>query len=416
MKNVDFSYRKSRFFVAVFDGFLMFDVRANLAEAMTRNSLCPRKKSALSITSDAFIRFTLSGHLLGSLTGLLIGAVLFCGQGLAASPIETPPWSWRKGSFGISSTTEYFTSNANFGPARGEFSRLTGDNSLTDFNTWVRGRYAFWPKFSMYSGFGVSQVRAVDQVNEKTNSGLTEAYLGGHFTVWRQWLLMVAEIEAGMPLDAGGPLVNFSKTQTTPLIADGAYYARAILHMRRNLGPARLFGYVGTHIPSEGLAKRLLYGVYGEIPIGDFLMAGGGVDGHEVLINDELTAAERNTTNVSANAGSQRYRSFDPAILRARGWVGFKPGQTVEIRAGYMQALTGLRDAHGSAFTLNVVFSSIPKRTFRTRPTGDRISAPGNTREFRLDSEAADPEVIAPSNDFEPQRGDDLNETERLFD
>lgn len=355
--------------------------------------------------------FHSTGFLLFLTTWLLAAA-----QGLAASPIETPPWAWRKGSFGISSTTEYFTSNANFGPARGEFTRLAGDNSLTDFNTWLRGRYAFWPKFSMYSGLGVSQVRAVDQINEKTNSGLTEAYLGGHFTVWREWLLMVAEIEAGMPLDSGGPLVGFSKTQTTPLIADGAYYARAILHMRRNLGRAHLFGYVGTHIPSEGLAKRLLYGAYGEFPIGDFMMAGGGVDGHEVLINDELTAAERNITNVSANAGSQRYRSFDPAVLRARGWLGFKPGKTVEIRAGYMQTLTGLRDANGSAFTLNVVFSSIPKRAFRARPSGDRISAPGNTREFRLDSETADPEVIAPSNDFEPQRGDDLNETERLFD
>lgn len=396
----------------MFDGFDKNDLRANLAEAMFRNTSALQKKSTILSSSNALARTILQGCLLSS----LVGAFFLCGQSLAASPIETPPWSWRKGSFGISSTTEYFTSNANFGPMRGEFSRLTGDNSLTDFNSWIRGRYAFWPKFSMYSGFGVSQVRAVDQVNEKTNSGLTEAYLGGQFTVWRQWLLMVAEIEAGMPLDAGGPLVAFSKTQTMPLIADGAYYARAILHMRRNLGPANIFGYVGTHIPSEGLAKRLLYGVYGEFPIGDFLMAGGGVDGHEVLINDELTAAERNTTNVSANAGSQRYRSFDPAILRARGWLGFKPGKTVEIRAGYMQTLTGLRDAQGSAFTLNVVFSSIPKRTFRTRSGGDRLSAPGNTREFRLESETADPEVIAPSNDFEPQRGDDLNETERLFD
>jgi hypothetical protein len=157
-----------------------------------------------------------------------------------ASPIETPPWSWRKGSFGISNTTEYFSSTANFGPLRGEFSRLPGDNSLTDFNSWVRGRYAFWPKFSAYSGIGLSQVRAVDAFSEKTNSGLTEAYLGGHFTVWRQWLLMVAEVEAGMPMDSGGPLAAFSKTQTTPLIADGAYYARAILHMRRDIKSFRL--------------------------------------------------------------------------------------------------------------------------------------------------------------------------------
>ena len=39
----------------------------------------------------------------------------------------------------------------------------------------------------------------------------------------------------------------------------------------------------------------------------------------------------------------------------------------------------------------------------------------GNSGPFKLDSEKPDPDVIAPTNDFEPQRGDDLNETERLF-
>lgn len=334
-----------------------------------------------------------------------------------ASPVEPPPWSWRKGSFGVSSTTEYFSSQANYDTVRGKFTRLGGDNSFTDFNTWVRARYAFWPKFSMYAGTGIAQVRAVDAASEKTNSGLTQAFAGGHFTVWRQWLMMVAEVEAGMPLDAGGPLKNFNRFQTTPLIDDGAYYGRALLHLRRDIKSFRLFGHVGVRIPTDGLAKNLLYGVYGEIPIGRYLMAGGGVDGTETLLRDELTDIERTTTHNSANAGSARYRSFDPALLSARGWVGFKPGRTVEIRAGYMQTLTGQRSAAGSAFTLNVVFNSIPTRKAKGKfNSSDRISAPGNSGPFELDSEKSDPDVIAPVNDFEPQRGDDLNETERLFD
>lgn len=337
----------------------------------------------------------------------------------SASPVETPPWAWRKGSFGISSTTEYFSSKSNYDSIRGQYASLPGGNSLTDFNTWVRGRYAFWPKFSMYAGAGLGQVRAVDAISEKTNSGLTEAYLGGHFTVWRQWLLMVAEVEAGLPLDAGGLLKNFSRTQTVPLIDDGVYYGRAILHMRRDIKKMRIFGHVGVSIPTDGLAKTFLYGAYGEFPIGPFIMVGAGVDGRETLLNDELTEAERNVTLASANAASARYRSFDPAILRARGWVGFKPGQTVEIRAGYMQTITGQREASGQAYTLSVVFSSMPARKSRGKfdaGSEERISAPGNTGPFKLDSEKPDPEVIAPTNDFEPQRSDDLNETERLFD
>jgi hypothetical protein len=348
---------------------------------------------------------------------------LFCFSGLAtplnfaqASPVDTPPWSWRKGSFGISSTTEYFSSKANYDTVRGQFTRLTADNSFTDFNTWVKGRYAFWPKFSMYAGAGLGQVRAVDAINEKTNGGLSDAYLGGHFTVWRQWLLMVAEVEAGMPLGAGGPLKDFTRLQTTPLFNDGAYYARAILHMRRDIKAFRLFGHIGMSVPTDGLAKMLLYGIYSELGVGDYLMLGGGVDGRETMLNDELTENERIATQVSANAGSARYRSFDPAILCARAWVGFKPGQTVEIRAGYMHTLTGQRTAEGQAYTLNVVFSSIPVRKAGAKFDTGRISAPGNSGPFKLDSEKPDPEVIEPKNDFQPQPGDDLNETERLFD
>jgi hypothetical protein len=134
------------------------------------------------------------------------------------------------------------------------------------------------------------------------------------------------------------------------------------------------------------------------------------------LISDELTAADRTITQTSADAGSERYRSYNPAIMLARGWVGFKPGQTVEIRVGYMQTLTGQREAAGQALTLNVVFNSIPFRRSRVNfNAGERISAPGNSGPFKLDSEKPDPDVIAPTNDFEPQRGDDLNETERLF-
>ncbi len=347
---------------------------------------------------------------------LFLLAVLVFSAKAEASPIETPPWSWRNGSFGISSTTEYFSSKSNYDTVRGQFANLPGDNTFTDFNTWLRGRYAFWPRFSMYVGAGLGQVRAVDAASEKTNGGLTEAYLGGHFTVWRQWLLMVAEVEAGMPLDAGGPLKSFSRLQATPLVDDGAYYGRAILHMRRDIGFLRIFGHVGARIPTDGLAKTLVYGAFAESPIGSFLMIGGGVEGTETMLNDELTLVERTSTQVAADAGSARYRAFDPALLAARAWVGFKPGQTVDIRVGYMQTITGQRTAAGQSFMLNVAFNSMPGRRSGPKFDAGTISAPGNTGPFKLDSERADPDVIAPKNDFEPQRGDDLNETERLFD
>lgn len=327
------------------------------------------------------------------------------------SPIETPPWIWRKGSFGISANTEYFSSKANYGPARGEYTRLTGDNNLTDFQTSIRGRYAFWPQFSMYGGFGFTQVRAVDSINEKSNNGVSDVFAGGHFIVWREWLRMIAEVEAGVPV------TNVVRNQTVPMVTEGSMWARGLLHLRKDAFKTKFFGHFGVRVPTEGLAKTLLYGVFAEVPLGK-LSLGGGVDGYETLMGDELSLAERSATAVSANAGSFRYRAFDPALLRARAWVGFRPGNTTEVRVGYDKTITGLRAAEGQALTLNVVFSSILRKPkpLPTVPTGERISAPGNTRDFKLDSERTDPEVIAPGNDFEPTGSDDLNETERLLD
>lgn len=328
------------------------------------------------------------------------------------SPIETPPWAWRAGSFGLSSSSEYFWTRANYGPTRGEYSRLSGDNNLTDFQTWVRARYAFWSKFSVYGGAGLTQVRVLDAFNEKTNSGISDAFAGGHFVIWREWLRMVAEVEIGMPV------ATVSRYQISPLVNDGAIYGRGLLHLRKDIGALKVFGYIGARIPTEGLAKTMHYGAFAEVPLGK-IMLGGGVDGVETLLNDDLTLVERSITMGTANGGSNRYRTFDPAMLRARGWIGFKPGGTVEIRAGYDKTLTGLRTAEGQAITLGVVFSSVPRRSRAgsiSDSPDDRISAPGTTDSFKVDSEQTDPEVIKPNNDFEPgTSGGDLNETERLL-
>ncbi|HRK08095.1 MAG TPA: hypothetical protein PLZ57_10030 [Pseudobdellovibrionaceae bacterium] len=332
----------------------------------------------------------------------------------AAPYVEQPPWGWRKASFGFGGSTRYTTTQANYGPGRGEFTRLTGDNQLTAFETNFRGRYAFWPKFSMYAGGAFSQVRAIDSVNEKTNNGLTEINAGGHFVVWRNWLIMIAEVQGGIAMSKN------TRLQTAPLLHDGVSYAQAVLHMRKNIGRTRWIGHVGANFPSDGFAKKVLYGFVGELPIGDAMLIGGGVEGYDSMITDELTESERNLSINAANAGSQIFAAWDPAQTSFKVYAGFLPGRTVDIRAGYQQSFTGLRAPHAQTFFLSLNFGSVPRRggTRVTTPPGIEPVSPNDQDGFRLDNEKTDRTIFTPEEDgFEPARiENDLRETERLLD
>ena len=332
----------------------------------------------------------------------------------AAPYVEQPPWGWRKASFGFGGSTRYTTTQANYGPARGEFTRLTGDNQVTAFETNFRGRYAFWPKFSLYAGGAFSQVRAVDAVNEKTNTGLTELNAGGHFLVWRKWLIMIAEVQGGMAMSKN------TRLQTAPLLHDGASYAQGVLHMRKNIGRTRWIGHLGVNFPSDGLAKKLMYGFVGELPLGDAMIIGGGIEGYDSMISDELTETERNLSINAANAGSKIFASWDPAQTSFKVYAGFLPGRTVDIRAGYQQSFTGLRAPHAQTFFLSLNFGSVPRRggSRSSTPSGIDPISPADSDGFKLENEKIDRSIYPPEEDgFEPSRiENDLRETERLLE
>lgn len=280
-----------------------------------------------------------------------IGLTVFGSLTQAAAP-ESPPMRWGAGSYAFSSTAEYFMSQANYDSQRGSYQRLTGDNNLSSFESSVIGRYGFTSRFSIFGGLNYSYLRAVDSVTDKTNGGISSLNAGINAILWKGWLHLIPEISGGFPLAKTQP------QQTAPLIGDGVAYGDLGLHIFKPTKWFTWIGYGGIHLPAEGLAKRWFYKAGLEIPMGRSFAIGGGINGYETAVNDALTAVERQKTTTSANAGSLRYYSFDPALMEGRIWLSLKPDDNMEVRAGYAKTIDGVRSAEGQSAFIALAFIS----------------------------------------------------------
>ena len=297
---------------------------------------------------------------------------------------EPPPSNWRKGSYGASAYTEYFTTKANYGNSRGEFTRLIGDSTFSSLETRIRGRYAVSPRYSFFAGAGMGYSRAIDTLAEKTNSSLTDIHAGLNFMAYRGWLRIVPEIMGGFPLD------ETNRTQTEPLTSDGVAYGRAGIHLFKPFKYLRVQTYTGLHIPADGLAKRFLYELAVEVPFGESIGIGASFNGYETAFPDEIPQIERLKTTTRADSGSQRFFAWEPALMEARAWVGFRPDPGFTVRAGFGKTIDGVRSAEGASFLLSFVFNRGEKSA--TPPKGPKLMPDPHEREEAVDKFEADTE------------------------
>jgi hypothetical protein len=292
--------------------------------------------------------------------------LIICGSvNSASAAVQPPPWRWVKDTAGASLTSEYFSSTANYGDTRGGFLRLGGDNSITTWESELRARYAIKEWASPYIGFGFGSTSAVFPTTEKSNAGLTDIHLGADFRIQYSWIRVFPQIEVSYPVMATDPL------QTLPLTSEGVPWMRASVFLQKPLRYFAPYIHGGIKIPGEGLAKLFLYGAGAEVPVGDHFVLGGGIEGEESLIGDNLTAAERDVLTTASMSGSHRYWVYNPALLEARAWVRFRPDPRVWIRAGYAKTLNGIRAAEGQSIFFSLTFNV---------PWEDLASKTGNSK------------------------------------
>jgi hypothetical protein len=276
---------------------------------------------------------------------------------------EEPPFQWRGNSWGVSSYNEYFMTNANFDRARGSFNNLPAQNTFKSFQTTLRGRFAFTSDFAAFAGIAGGYSMASDAKADKTTSGIDHALIGANYVAWQKGVRVIPEVSAGLVLS------NNNVGQLTPMIGDGVNYGRLGVFVFKPFKQLILNSYAGLHIPTGGLAKRFLYQLSTEYNLSKTFALGLGINGYETVMGDSQSEADRNRTTLSGNAGSNRFWAFDPSLLEARLWVGFKPEPGMAIRLGYGNAITGIRTAEGQSVLLSFVFNSPGNSKWDEAPT-----------------------------------------------
>jgi hypothetical protein len=335
---------------------------------------------------------------------VVIAALLLCsaGQAFAASTLpDTPPPAWDKGAMAFSLIGEYFTSKANFGDSRSSYYSLPNGGSFDTLLTRLTGRYAISKEFSIFTGVEAAQSQATEFSVTSTNSNIDEVYVGVDYQLPFRWLRVIPEIEGSMPTNPTDP------NQTTPLTSDGVTYGRFGVFLFKRYETFRVESYLGSYIPSNGLAKRFVYSLIAEISMFHRVTLGGGVQGYETIYSDDQYEYQRLATQALADYGSSRYYAYNPALMEGKAWIGFRLAHAFTIRLGYESSIQGIRTAQGQTYLASVTFNTpgdINASEHRLQPT----ASPG-AESMQIDNEKVDPEVF-------PTSHDSLDQTERMLE
>ncbi|MEK7355835.1 MAG: hypothetical protein AAB250_05270, partial [Bdellovibrionota bacterium] len=258
-----------------------------------------------------------------------------------------------------------------------------------------------------------AQSKSIDTSFEKTNANVTDFFLGANFQMVRRWWRVIPEFEMSLPLESASP------TQTVPLTSEGVWSTRAGVFLFKPYKHFRFESYLGFLYLGEGLSKRLLYSLLAESAFGGFSF-GGGIAGVETILSDEKTQVDRAITQALADAGSRRYWAYNPALLEARAWFGFRVDRSFVVRLGYAKTLNGMRTAEGSTILLSLAYNSPgDKSAGRAAREGTAPLKPLPQDGFQADPETTDPEIFDPNADpvVAPQpKSNQLDETEKIIE
>ncbi len=334
-----------------------------------------------------------------------------------ATATELPPWRWQKGAFRLSTQTSYFTTHANYDDTRGSFERLPNKADLQLIDVMIRARYNFFSRFSLYSGGTFSQLTTQNIQVEVINAAPTEVHLGADLLLWQKWIRLVTEVEASYSLDP------IDINTIDPLTNDGVAYVRGLLFAYKPYSWFNTFAHAGIKYRDEGLATLFTWGAGIEKPFARRFLLGGGVEGYETMIGDDLTENDRARVTDRVNNSSTTFYAYDPAIIEARAWFGWNPIDAWEMRIGYGQSLDGVRAAVGQTVFVNLSynFHSQPDRGsfqyYRTQRENIRRKTKKAIKEFSVETEKNDPDLFDDEDGFEPNiETDPLTETERIME
>ena len=283
-------------------------------------------------------------------------AVIFLAGFQSHAQLIQVPEMIKQDMFVLSGSTNYFSTNANYSSGGGTYQNIPNGGHYDNVRLDILGRYDYSNQLSIKTGFGFARAASHDAQFDRTNTGLTDIYIGAqyHYLKSPTWNLFP---EAWF----GYPLFRVGSSTTAPLIDEGAMYLQLGAWLMRRYGSWEPYGYLGFRYQDEGRASLLPFNIGTRYKLA-YTWLGLEFEGYQRLTSDSRTSAEKALITTGYNGGSLRYYSTNPSLWELRAYAEGWLSQDLHLKVGAAQTLNGRSTAAGwTVFaTLSIDLSSIP--------------------------------------------------------
>lgn len=206
--------------------------------------------------------------------------------------------------------TQYFYSEANYVNMGGGTQKLTSGNHYQLIDVNFSTRYMPSRDWSVFALATIGSAESKNSVSTRSNSSLSQAIGGFDFIMYDGAFQLVPEIAVLIPFEK----VNGSGDQV--LNSEGVFEAWARMTAQKDLGAARMYGWLGINYRGEGRSYLMPWGVGLQGKFATWKL-GAEVFGTQSITDDTDTSnkALRNAYLNQVDAESFRWYSVNPSVV-----------------------------------------------------------------------------------------------------
>ncbi|WP_413289929.1 hypothetical protein [Bdellovibrio sp. HCB337] len=269
---------------------------------------------------------------------------------------------FRKGTYDFEIETQYFKSDANYLGAGDAFQTLPFNQSYEIFNTYLKARYDFGRRSSLYGHLNIANATSHGVDAGRTNSSLPDAQLGYAHLVYSEDFDVIADFNVIIP---------FYKTNVntdTALNAENVIEATGLMRLQKAMDPTLLFAYLGATF-RQSRSALVPWGLGLEFAYPQWAL-GGKIFGYQSVTDDPDTGntIQRQILIDRVDAGSYKFYYVNPSLIDSEVYLRFKFNKTWTITGGLGTTITGANNAAGLHGGLSLMYTWDSEPSHYMRP------------------------------------------------
>ncbi len=262
---------------------------------------------------------------------------------LYIGPAEAQVLRYREGQMSFFTRFEVFSTDSNFDPSGGSFTKLPAGQSYDLSLIKTRMQYDYTNDFAFYGGVNFAIAKSNDGLFTRNNSTLTGFEGGLQYKAMKKPFLIVPQIHVILPFE------TISNNTDQVISSESAVEVEVGVWLQKKLWRLYNYAYFGFDYRDGGRSALGKYklGTYARIK--NFYM-GLDANGYQSISDDENTNTPfvRTVITNQVNGSSLKYYSINPDNLSVDLWAGMIAFENYLFKVGYAQDVNGSNSAKGS--------------------------------------------------------------------